>query len=64
MTNPWMNMWIDAANNYAQGVQNFWLREMQRHQAALMQEGARQSSKSWLNAWTVLPFDLMKRSFR
>jgi len=64
MTNPWMNLWRDAANNYAQGIQNFWLGEMQRHQTALMQEGARLSSQSWLKAWTVLPFNLMTRTLR
>jgi len=61
MTNPWISFWFDAANSYARGIQDFWIGEFQRQQTALMQEAARQSNQTFMNAWTVLPADLMKR---
>jgi|SwirhirootsSR3_FD_contig_101_853316_length_1343_multi_2_in_0_out_0_2 hypothetical protein len=63
MTNPWISFWFEATNNYARGIQDFWIGEFQRHQAALLQESARQGNQTWMNAWTVLPMDLMKRGF-
>jgi hypothetical protein len=41
MKNPWMSMWLSAANRAAGPARGFWTAEMRRQQNALMNEAGR-----------------------
>jgi hypothetical protein len=41
MKNPWMSMWLSAANRAAGPARGFWTAEMRRQQKALMNEAGR-----------------------
>jgi hypothetical protein len=43
MKNPWMSMWLSAANKAAGPVRGFWTAEAKRQQAAFMKEAAKAS---------------------
>jgi hypothetical protein len=38
MKNPWMSMWLSAANKTAGAARGQWMAEAQRQQTALMNE--------------------------
>jgi hypothetical protein len=44
MKNPWMSMWLSAANRAAGPARGFWTAEMRRQQKALMSEAGRSLS--------------------
>ncbi len=41
MKNPWMSMWLSAANRAAGPARGFWTAEMRHQQNALMREVGR-----------------------
>lgn len=43
MKNPWMSLWLSAANRNAATARGLWLAEAQKTQAAL----AREMTKAW-----------------
>lgn len=45
MKNPWMSMWLSAANSWAGAARGFWTAEMHRQQSAIMNEMVRQSTR-------------------
>jgi hypothetical protein len=49
--NPWMSLWLSAANSmastYASAARGFWSAEMARQQEAMMEE--------WLKLWGLQP---------
>jgi hypothetical protein len=47
MKNPWMSLWLSAANSYASAARGFWSAEAQRQQQALM--------KQWMQAMVPAP---------
>lgn len=48
MTNPWMSMWLSAANSWAGAMRGFWTAEMQRQQTQMLNEMTRQMTAFWL----------------
>ncbi len=41
MKNPWMSLWLSAANTWASAARGFWAGELARQQAAMLHETAR-----------------------
>ncbi len=41
MKNPWMSMWLSAANRAAGPARGFWTAEVRRQQKAMMTEAGR-----------------------
>jgi hypothetical protein len=47
MKNPWLSLWLSAANQWAGAARGFWTAEMARQQAALTRgTPKRKSSRS------------------
>ena len=46
MKNPWMSLWLSAANTWAGAARGFWTAEMQRQQQAVLKEITGVSSHS------------------
>jgi hypothetical protein len=44
MKNPWMSMWLSAANRAAGPARGFWTAEVRRQQKAIMNEAGRSLS--------------------
>ena len=53
MTNPWLSMWLSAANSWTGAARGCWTAEMHRQQNALAREMMDQSTRFWLEAWRV-----------
>lgn len=53
--NPFMSAWLSGANSAAGGARGFWLAEMQRQQAAMMQAATEQMIRFWSGAWLGQP---------
>ncbi|HSA81638.1 MAG TPA: hypothetical protein VLE23_12530 [Geminicoccaceae bacterium] len=47
MTNPWMSLWLSAANSWAGAARAVWTAEMRRQQTAITQEMIRQAMRFW-----------------
>ena len=41
MKNPWLSMWLSAANSSAGAARGFWTAEMRRQQTTMMREATR-----------------------
>jgi hypothetical protein len=39
--NPWMSLWLSAANTWASAARGFWTAEMQRQQKTMLKEMTR-----------------------
>ncbi|HET6521409.1 MAG TPA: hypothetical protein VFG47_16545 [Geminicoccaceae bacterium] len=55
MKNPFLSMWLSAANSAAGTARSFWTAELQRQQTAMMNEMIRQTMRFWSGAWLVPP---------
>ncbi len=54
MKNPWMSLWLSAANTWASAARGFWAGEVQRQQTAMLNEMAKEMTRFWTgNAWMV-----------
>jgi len=51
MPNPWMSLWLSAANAWAGAARSFWTAEMRRQQTAMINEMTRQTVRFWTGAW-------------
>jgi hypothetical protein len=51
MPNPWMSLWLSAANTWAGAARSFWTAEMRRQQTAMINEMTRQMVRLWTGAW-------------
>ena len=47
MRNPWMSLWLSAANSWASVVRSFWIGELHRQQASMANEMIRQTIDFW-----------------
>jgi hypothetical protein len=47
MRNPWMSLWLSAANSWAGAVRGFWIAGLHRQQAALANEMIRRTIDFW-----------------
>ena len=57
MPNPWLSLWLSAANSWAGAARAFWTAEMRRQQTAIMQEMVRQALRFWTYPLTAPPAD-------
>jgi len=68
MKNPWMSMWLSAANSSMSASRGLWAAEAQRAQSAMVAEMTRQTMAFWLpnastqSALTSKPKTRRKRS--
>ena len=51
MRNPWMSMWLSAANSWAGMARGFWSAEMQRQQTAMLNQMSREVARFWTGSW-------------
>jgi hypothetical protein len=51
MPNPWMSMWLSAANSWAGAMRGLWTAELHRQQTAAANEMIRQNMEFWTRAW-------------
>ena len=47
MRNPWMSLWLSAANSCAGAARSFWIAELHRQQASMANEMIRQTIDFW-----------------
>ena len=43
--NPWLSLWLSAANTWAGAARGFWTAEMHRQQKAMLNEMTRPKSR-------------------
>jgi hypothetical protein len=55
MTNPWLSLWLSAANSWAGAARGFWMAEMQRQQAEMMNQMIEQATRFWTQGWLPAP---------
>jgi hypothetical protein len=53
MRNPWLNLWLSAANSWASAVRGFWTAGLHRQQRAVANEMIRQTMNFWARTWMV-----------
>ena len=51
MANPWLSLWLSAANSWAGAARGFWTAELHRQQTAMINEAIRQTVRFWTGAW-------------
>jgi hypothetical protein len=49
MPNPWMSLWLSAANSWASAVRGFWTAELRRQQTAMANQMVRQMTDFWVS---------------
>lgn len=64
MRNPWMSLWLSAANSWAGATRGFWTAEMRRQQTAMINEMTRQMVRFWTGAWAQPSSDARNRTRR
>lgn len=47
MGNPWMSLWLSAANSWAGAMRGLWTAELHRQQTAIANEMIRQTIGFW-----------------
>jgi hypothetical protein len=50
MANPWLSLWLSAANSWAGAARGFWTAELCRQQSAMVNEITRQTLRFWTQA--------------
>jgi hypothetical protein len=55
MPNPWLSLWLSAANAWAGAARGFWAAEMQRQQTAMLNEMSEQIVRFWTGGWMLPP---------
>ena len=53
MSNPWLSLWLSAANTWAGAARGFWTAELHRQQTAMMNEMSRQTMRFWADVWAA-----------
>ena len=53
MHNPWMSLWLSAANSWAGAMRGFWTAELHRQQTAMANEMIRQVVDFWTGTGIV-----------
>jgi hypothetical protein len=64
MPNPWMSLWLSAANAWAGAARSFWTAEMRRQQTAMINEMTRQRVRFWAGAGAQPPSNARNRARR
>jgi hypothetical protein len=55
MRNPWLSLWLSAANSWAGAIRSFWIAELHRQQAAMANEMIRQTIDFWTRTGMAPP---------
>jgi hypothetical protein len=55
MPNPWISLWLSAANSWLGAARGLWMAELHRQQTAMANEMVRQTMEFWSRAWMVPP---------
>jgi hypothetical protein len=50
MPNPWLSLWLSAANSWAGAARGFWTAELRRQQQAMVNEMIHQTLRFWTQA--------------
>jgi hypothetical protein len=53
MSNPWLSLWLSAANSWAGAARGLWTAELHRQQTAIANELVRQSMDFCIRTWMV-----------
>ena len=53
MRNPWMSLWLSAANSWAGAVRGLWAAELHRQQTAMADEMVRQTIDFGTRTWVA-----------
>lgn len=53
MTNPWLSLWLSAANSWAGAARGFWMAELHRQQSTMTKELIEQTTQFWMQAWSL-----------
>jgi hypothetical protein len=61
MSNPWLSLWLSAANSWAGAARGFWMAEAHRQQTALANEMLRQMMRFWTRGWMAPPAERTPR---
>lgn len=62
MKNPWLSLWLSAANAWAGAARGLGTAELHRQQTAMANEMMRQTMRFWSQAWHLpLADDRAKR---
>jgi hypothetical protein len=64
MPNPWMSMWLSAANSWAGAMRGLWTAELHRQQTAAANEMIRQTVDFWTRGWAAPLADAKPKSRR
>jgi hypothetical protein len=63
VSNPWMSVWLSAANAWVGVVRGFWAAEIRRQQTSVMNEMARQVTRFWQGS-SVVPIAAKRKRAR
>jgi hypothetical protein len=55
MRNPWISLWLSAANSWANAMRGYWTAELHRQQTAMANEMMSQTRNFWAKTW-MMPF--------
>ena len=66
MKNPWMSMWLSAANSVAGPIRNRMMAEFSKTQRAMLQEWQRAWMDAWMSSWqgALIPVEAKPRKKR
>ena len=62
--NPWMSLWLSGVNAWFGAARGFWMAELHRQQAAMINEMTQQMMRFWTGAWMLPPPDDRRRRRR
>jgi hypothetical protein len=51
MRNPWMSLWLSAANSWGGALRGLWTAELHRQQTAAANEMLRRTIDFWTRTW-------------
>jgi hypothetical protein len=51
MPNPWISLWLSAANSWASAMRGFWTAQLHGQQTAMANEMVRQMTDFWVKTW-------------
>jgi hypothetical protein len=61
MRNPFLSLWLSAANSWAGATRGLWTAELHRQQTAAANEMIRQTIEFWTRTWTAPLADKARR---
>jgi hypothetical protein len=53
MKNPFLSFWLSVTNQWLSAGRGFWMAELHRQQAAMLNEMTRNAIEFWSGGWMV-----------